>query len=85
MIINPCYRCEHGTPTGSGYGYYCNAHSKEKDVFIEEGKLDGKCPDFDPINKPLDGECDIYGKSCATCSGCPAEPQTEEEESEVWG
>ena len=30
--------------------------------------------------------CDMYGKACATCSGCPAEPPTEEnEESEEWG
>ena len=42
--------------------------------------------DFDPINKTEPGaNCDLYGKACMTCSGCPAEPPTEEEESGVWG
>lgn len=80
-MLNPCFRCEHGTQCERGY--LCDARGK---VFVEEGTLsDGKCPDFDPIYKPLDGNCDLYGKACMTCSGCPAEPPTEEEESGVWG
>jgi len=80
-MLNPCIRCKHAERRIEG-GYICDDSEK---FIVEEGTLSA-CPYFDPINKTEPGaNCDLYGKACMTCPGCPAEPPTEEEESEVWG
>lgn len=79
-MLNPCYRCNNAVRGKDGYVCKHDIPAWVDDSFPVQ------CPSFDPINKTEPGaNCDLYGKACMTCSGCPAEPPTEEEESEVWG
>lgn len=75
-----CQECKHGSKIRGGEGYFCN---------IAKSPIEGEwslCNKFEFKERNSPGQnCDLYGKACMTCSGCPAEPTTEEDESEVWG
>ena len=76
MLI-PCYRCQHGTPCDNG----CTCDAYGTFIFVGDGTLLGDgCMDFKHRNRPTETVCDIYGKACMTCAGCPEEPPEEESE-----
>lgn len=80
MKRNPCCICKHREPSKGGF--ICEI----RDPWHLPDN--GNCLDFtpDPNNKTEPGaNCDLYGKACMTCPGCPAETPTEEDVSEVWG